>query len=68
MFRIVTDEGKELLKSENYAGCENYWNACNGIYEDENGEHHIYIEEVCNKPIPCCGCPKMDTCTAKKLN
>lgn len=46
MFRIVTDEGKELLKSENYAGCENYWNSCNGIYEDENGEHYIFIEEI----------------------
>lgn len=46
MFRIITEEGKTLLTSETYAGCENYWNACNGIYEDENGEHCIFIEEV----------------------
>lgn len=45
-YRIITDDGKEILKSETYAGCENYWNACNGIYEDENGEHYIYIEEI----------------------
>ena len=45
-FRIVTEEGKEILKSETYAGCENYWNACSGIYEDEDGEHYIYIEEI----------------------
>lgn len=45
-FRIVTEEGKEILKSETYAGCERYWNGCNGIYEDESGEHRIYIEEI----------------------
>lgn len=45
-FRIVTEEGKEILKSETYAGCERYWNECNGIYEDESGEHRIYIEEI----------------------
>lgn len=46
-YRIVTDEGKEIIKSETEAGCENYWNACNGIYIDDNGEeHYIYIEEV----------------------
>lgn len=46
MFRIITDDRKEILRSESYVGCENYWNACNGIYEDETGEHYIYIEEV----------------------
>lgn len=45
-FRIITDEGKEIARTETYAGCENYLNACNGIYEDENGEHYIYIEEI----------------------
>ena len=45
-YRIITEEGKEILKSNTYAGCENYYNACNGIYEDENGEHYIYIEEI----------------------
>ena len=45
-YRIITEEGKELLATETYMGCENYWNGCNGIYEDENGEHRIYIEEI----------------------
>lgn len=45
-FRIITDEGKEIMTAETYKGCENYWNACNGIYEDETGEHRIYIEEI----------------------
>lgn len=45
-FRIVTEEGKQIITSETYAGCENYWNACCGIYEDEDGEHRIYIEEI----------------------
>lgn len=68
MYRIITDENKEIMRAETYAGCERYWNACNGIYEDESGEHRIYIEEICNKSISCCGCSKMDTCEAKKLN
>jgi hypothetical protein len=46
MYKIVTDEGKEIMRTETYKGCESYWNACNGIYEDENGEHYIYIEEA----------------------
>ena len=45
-YRIITEEGKEIARTETYAGCENYYNACNGIYEDENGEHYIYIEEI----------------------
>lgn len=36
-YRIVTEDGKEILRTETYAGCESYWNACNGIYEDESG-------------------------------
>lgn len=44
-YRIITEEGKEILRA-NYNGCENYYNACDGIYEDEDGEHYIYIEEV----------------------
>lgn len=52
-FRIVTEEGKQIITSETYAGCERYWNACNGIYEDEDGKHYIYIEEMAeeNKDI-----------------
>lgn len=44
-YRVITEEGKEITRGS-YAGCERYWNACNGIYEDENGEHYIHIEEV----------------------
>ncbi|MER2108177.1 MAG: hypothetical protein ABS949_14685 [Solibacillus sp.] len=44
-YRIVTEEGKEIMKAT-YEGCENYWNAYNGIYEDETGEHYICIEEI----------------------
>lgn len=45
-YRIITEEGKEILKSETYSGCERYWNACDGIYFDEDGAHYIYIEEI----------------------
>ena len=45
-YRIVTEDGKEILRTETYAGCESYWNACNGIYEDESGEHYLSIEEI----------------------
>ena len=44
-YRIITEEGKEIMRA-NEQGCVNYWNACNGIYEDEQGEHYIYIEHV----------------------
>ena len=67
-YRIITDDGIEILRSETYAGCERYWNACGGVYVDENGEHHIFIEEICIKSMPCCGCPKMETCTMKKVD
>lgn len=45
-YRIITDDGREILRSETYAGCERYWIGCSGIYEDETGEHYIYIEEI----------------------
>ena len=45
-FRIITEEGKEIMTAETYEGCEHYWNGCNGIYVDEDGEHYIYIEEI----------------------
>lgn len=45
---IVTEEGKKVLITEptTYRACEREWNACGGIYEDENGEHYIYIKEA----------------------
>lgn len=46
MYRIVTDEGKEIKRTETYEGCDHYWESCNGIYTDETGEHYIYIEEI----------------------
>lgn len=46
MYRIITDERKEIKRTETYEGCNNYWEACNGIYEDETVEHYIYIEEI----------------------
>lgn len=50
-YRIVTEEGKEIMSSRTYQGCERYWDACNGIYEDEDGEHRIFIEDR-NSPKP----------------
>ncbi len=44
-YRIVTEEGKEIMSSKTYQRCERFWEACNGIYKDENGEHRIYIED-----------------------
>lgn len=45
-YRIITEEGKEILRSESYAGCERYFDKFGGIYEDETGEHYIFIEEI----------------------
>lgn len=45
-FKVVTEEGKEIMKAETYKGRESYWNSCNGIYEDEDGEHYLHIEEI----------------------
>lgn len=45
-YRIVTEDGKEILRTETYAGCESYWNACNGIYEDESGEHYLSMSSI----------------------
>lgn len=45
-YRIITEEGKQIMTSETYEGCERYYDGCNGMYEDQDGEHCIYIEEI----------------------
>lgn len=44
-YRIITEDGKTIMKAKTQALCEAYWKDCNGIYEDGNGKHRIYIEE-----------------------
>ena len=44
-YRIITEEGNEILRAS-YNWCERYYDSCNGIYEDEDCEHCIYIEEI----------------------
>lgn len=46
-FIIVNEEGKNVFNREyNESGVNRIWDMYNGIYEDENGEQRIYIEEV----------------------
>lgn len=44
-YRVITEEGTEIMRASE-RGCESYWNSCDGIYIDENGEHYLYIEEI----------------------
>lgn len=45
-YRIITEEGKELFKTKTYEGAERLYDMYDGIYEDEDGEHRIYIDEI----------------------
>ena len=46
MYKVVTETGMEIKRTESYEGAERFWNMCDGIYEDETGEHYLYIEDV----------------------
>lgn len=45
MYKLATTDGKVIMTGS-HAACERYWDACAGLYEDEEGEHYIYIYEA----------------------
>lgn len=48
-YRVITENGKELVRYDTYYACESFWNSLHGVWEDENGkEVRIYIEEIEN--------------------
>lgn len=47
MFIIVDENNNNVFGQEyNEAGANRIWEMYNGIYEDENGERRIYIQEI----------------------
>lgn len=45
---IVDKDDNVMFGGQRYTetGANKVWNLCNGIWEDENGERHIYIKEL----------------------
>ena len=49
MYRVVTENGKEIARFETERQAENYWESFNGVwtdYDDNDKEYHIYVEEI----------------------
>lgn len=47
MYRIITENGREIKKFETERQAERYWDSMNGIITDDYGnEEHIYIEDL----------------------
>lgn len=47
MYRIITENGREIKKFETERQVERYWDSMNGIITDDDGnEEHIYIEDL----------------------
>ncbi len=47
MYRIITENGREIKKFETEKQAERYWDSMNGIITDDDGnEEHIYIEDL----------------------
>lgn len=44
-YRIIREDGKTVMTAKTYAACERYWDACDGMDEDENGKYRMYIED-----------------------
>ena len=48
-YRVITENGKELVRYDTYYACESFWDSLNGVWEDEDGnEVSIYIDEFDN--------------------
>lgn len=48
-YRVITENGKELVRYDTYYACKSFWDDLNGVWEDEDGnEVSIYIDEVDN--------------------
>lgn len=47
MYRIITENGREIKKFETERQAERYWDSMDGIITDDDGnEEHIYIEDL----------------------
>lgn len=46
MYRIITENGREIKKFETERQAERYWDSMNGIITDDGNEEHIYIEDL----------------------
>lgn len=46
MYKIITESGRVIKEGLNESGADRFWESCNGIWEDENGEEYIYIKEM----------------------
>ena len=48
-YRVITENGKELVRYDTYYACKSFWNDLHGVWEDEDGnEVSIYIDEFDN--------------------
>lgn len=47
MYRIITENNREIKRFETERQAERYWDSMNGIITDDDGnEEHIYIEDL----------------------
>ena len=47
MYRIITENGREIKRFETERQAERYWDSMKGIITDDDGnEEHIYIEDL----------------------
>lgn len=47
MYRIITENGREIKRFKTERQAERYWDIMNGIITDDDGnEEHIYIEDL----------------------
>lgn len=47
MYRIITENNREIKRFGTERQAERYWDSMNGIITDDDGnEEHIYIEDL----------------------
>ena len=47
MYRIITENNREIKRFETERQAERYWDSMNGIITDDDGdEEYIYIEDL----------------------
>lgn len=47
MYKVITENGREVKRFETERQAERFWDSMNGIITDDNGnEEYIYIEEI----------------------
>ena len=46
MYRVITENGREIKRFETERQAERYWDSMNGIITDDGNEEYIYIEDL----------------------